>query len=522
MSRMIQLFVCCLLAVAALRPATAREEVWEEELQYETRTRINQLIKGLNTTHMTRERFINELVELSNGKLRPLVMRQLRIALETSNSQIIEGIVETFARINDPVVIPLLEDEVLFNPSLDVRQGIIEHLPLFCVAAGKDRDDLIQFLESGESHMPENLIAALRKPPFNLTTGEYDLSMDEDIRGRIENALTWQLDPIEAVIDLGLEQRNQDRALDFLKELLGIDLGHGRSPWLDYWRSRGRTFESPLQSDLLDTQIAACQMLGYMGAEGRQSLIDRTRWLMSTRYNTARQAALEMLQSITAFAVAQEPILTERLSNPKIKQPEELWIKRRQEGGRRLIELTMELTRAYLNDENDGIRMALVDCLGATSSPEATSYIGQALRADGQSAEMRIHAVQALGQIADVEAELLLEQMAVFRGISVSHNLQVDEYQRVRVAFSALGQVLGAVRDGKLYTRNPTASAKAAEFLIGQLSDVRRFPGASARKGPEHQTVRFLAREILRATLHTAEESYNPADWRALYHQALP
>ena len=316
---------------AFLPPARceAREEVWEEELQYEARTQINLMIKSLDAPYDRRQKYVQELVELSRGKLKPLVMRQLRAAVGNRNDQITEAIVEIFAHINDPSVIPLFEEELLYSPASDVRLEILLHLPLFCVPADADRVAIQDLVEAGERHLPENLIAALRSPPVNPQTGKYDISLDEDIRGRIESALVWQLDPVEALIMNGLEKRNQDRAVNMLKELLGLDLGHSRNSWLEFWRSRGKSFESPVQDEILETQINACRMLGFLGAEGTEPLCARLRWLLSTPFNNARQSGLEMLRSCLDQAAAERPVLQERLKDPKLRQPEELWIKRK-------------------------------------------------------------------------------------------------------------------------------------------------------------------------------------------------
>lgn len=505
------LWVCLSLLAGSVQ---AREEVWEEEMQFEARNQVNALIKALDTTHELREPFMRDLLKIAQGKQKQMVMQQLRLELQVSHSQVTEGIIEVFTRLNDPVILPTLEEELLFNESLDVRVGIIEHLPLFCVVASKDRQDLLQFIESGQRNLPRPLVAALRAPPINSTTGRYDLSLDEDVRGRVEKALTAQLDPVEAIIQNGLEQRSQDRALAMLKQMLAVDLGHTRAAWLEYWKSRGQNFRSPMQSEILDTQIAACRMLGYLGAEGRPELVERLRWLLSTPYNTARHSALDMLRELVDFWMEQTPGMEQALLAPNLRQPEEIWIKRRQEGARRLLEVTLELAATYAGDPDPAIRMVLVDCLGATASPAAAEPIARAFRADGQSPQMRAHVIQALGNVSGIEAERLLEQMAVFRGISVDKEQQIDEYRRVRLALESLGKVAGRVEQGRLRSRDAAASDKAFAFLIGQLADARRLPGAPSHVDPERQTVRFMVREVLQQSLQEVSERYDADFWR--------
>ncbi len=521
MSRLIHLLLLFGAFVLPAFPAAhAREEAWEEEMQFEARNQVKALIKAFNTTHDQRKQFVNELYKMALGKQRQMILQQLRQELLTCNSQVTEGILEVFARLNDPVILPMLEEELLYNPALDVRLNIIEHLPLFCVMANKDRDDLLRFLENGQRHLPEELIQTMRMPPVNPQTGRYDLSLDEDVRGRVEGALTAQLDPVDAIIENGLEQRNQARALAMLKQMLAVDLGHLRTAWLEYWKSRGKSFVSPIQSDLLDSQISACRMLGYLGAEGKPALVERIRWLLSTPHTTARQSALEMLREIIAYWVAQGPQMEQALRAPGLRQPEEIWIKRRQEGVKRLLALAQELGTAYAADSDPVIRMALVDCLGATARPEAVGLIAQALRTDGQSQPMRTHVIQALGEVGGTEAELLLEQMAAFRGISVEKNEQIDEYHRVHLAFDSLGQIAGRLQNGRIVNADKTAAGRAVEFLLAQLADSRRFPGATAHANPERQTVQFLARATLQTILQDASESYDPAYWRTAWNTA--
>ena len=498
--------------------AQAREEAWEEEVIFEARNRINMLITGLDAPFALREKFVEELVGLAKGNLRPILMRQLRASFLEPNTQISEGIIEIYSRINDPAVIPTLEEELLYNPALDLRMSIILHLPLFAVRQEKERLELMNLLEGAKRHLPDNLVAALRVLPLSPATDEYDVTLDEDIIGRIQSALSWQLEPVEAVIEYGLEKRNQNRAIDMLKHLLGVDLGHSRNTWLEFWRSRGRTFASPVQEEILETQINACRMLGFMGAEGTPQLRQHIRWVMQTPYNTARQAALQMLRDITAYGVELAPQLEKRLARPQVGQPEQLWITRRNENTNQLKELVYEVASRYLGDDYADIRLALLECLGATGDPRAAEYIAQALRIDGQSHTLRLYAAAALGRTGGAEAVQLLEQMATFRGIAVGTELRIAEYQRVRAAFAALGEILGRTEGGRLVSRDPAASAKAFEFLLNNLTDERPFPGAPANSLAA--TVQEVARQTLRTSFGNSEASFDPQRWREI-HTAL-
>lgn len=509
------MFALSLCLPSAFR-AQAREEAWEEEVIFEARNRINMLITGLDAPFALREKFVDELVGLARGNLRPILMRQLRASFLEPNTQISEGIIEIYSRINDPAVIPTLEEELLYNPALDLRMSIILHLPLFAVRQEKERMELMNLLEGGKRHLPDNLVAALRVLPLSPTTDEYDVTLDEDIIGRIQSALAWQIEPVEAVIEFGLEKRNQNRAIDMLKHLLGVDLGHSRNTWLEFWRSRGRTFASPVQEEVLETQINACRMLGFMGAEGTPELRQHIRWIMQTPYNTARQSGLQMLRDITAYGVMLAPQLEKRLVRPQLSQPEQLWINRRNENTEQLKVLVYELAARYLSDDYADIRLALLECLGATGDPRAVEYIAQALRIDGQSHTLRLYAAAALGRAGGMEAVQLLEQMATFRGIAVGTELRIAEYQRVRAGFAALGEILGRTENKRLVRKDPAASLKALEFLLNNLSDERPFPGAPADS--LSATVREVARQTLRISLDSSEASFEPQRWREMYN----
>lgn len=509
------LFIITLLCASLF----AREEAWEEELQYEARIKVNMMLKGLDAPYDRRESYVKSLVNMARGKLHTLVLKQLTEAMKKGNTQVTEGIIEVITRIDDISKIPTLENELLYNQAIDVRLSIIQHLPVFCVPSAQERAALLELLESGERNLPQRLVQALRVQPINPKTNEYDILIDEDVRGRIENTLTWQLNPVEAVIEFGLEKRQQDRALDMLKYLIGLDLGYQKKVWIEFWRSRGRNYISPVQDEMLETEINSCRMLGFMGAEGTPLLCDNIRWLVSTPFPTARHAALEMLAEVSQYAQNNQRKLSERLQKKGISQAEEQWVKRRQQAAMRLVSLTLELAEKYNNDESESIRIALLKCLGATQSQEATKYIEQALRISGKSHNLRLHAIAALGEISSPAAGILLQDMAVYRAIAVNRELQIKEYQRIRNAYEALSQVIGHKEAGKLVYKNAEASKAAFNFILEQLKDTREIEGTPRRSKVSGKTVQFFAREVLRSSFGNNENSYQPEFWQKLYEQ---
>ncbi len=513
----IPLFLLALVS-CFISTVSAREEAWEEELQYEARVRINMMIKGLDAPYSKRKAFVDELVAMAGGKLHTLMLQQLSTAIKRGNAQITEGIIEVFTRVDDESKIPALENELLYNQAPDVRLSIILHLPVFCVSSSQERGALLDLLESGERNLPERLINDLRTMPLDPKTGKYNIQLDEDIRGRVEKALSWQLNPVEAIIEFGLEKRNQDRALLMLKYFLDIDLGYSKKSWMEFWKSRGRTYQSPAQDEILETQINACRMLGFMGAEGSALLCEQIRWIMTTPYNNARQAALEMLADITDFARHNQSYLQKQQQSKTISQSEEIWIKRRMESFRRLTKLTIELAGEYTGDDNESIRIALLECLGATGDEEASKYVAQALRIDGKSHTLRMHAIRVLGELGTMQSVIMLKDAAQYRAIAVNRELQIQEYQRIRAAFCALSNVVGTVAEGKLTYSHQKASQEAFAYLTDALGDSRQIEGSPKNDSQQETSMRFFARKALQQSFNTNENSYKPENWQKIYN----
>ena len=244
---------------------SADEQLWQQELDYQARNNVNNLIKGLDSPFEYRIRYITELVKLADSGQRELVMSVLKEALSKKNMQISEGVIEIFSRVADPEVIPTLQDELLYNLYLDVRRSIIIHLPAFCISDEDKRYEIVNMFENSEYDLPPRLLGALRMPPVSSITGEYDSTVEESTRRRVEASLAWQLEPVEAIINFGLENDNQDRALTILKKMLGVDVGHNKNSWIEFWRSRGRTYESPIQDEIFTTQVLACEDAGKSG-----------------------------------------------------------------------------------------------------------------------------------------------------------------------------------------------------------------------------------------------------------------
>ena len=435
--------------------------------------------------------------------------------------QISEGVIEIFSRVADPEVIPTLQDELLYSLYLDVRRSIIIHLPAFCIGDEEKRYEIVNMFENSEYDLPPRLLSALRMPPVSSITGEYDSTVEESTRRRVEASLSWQLEPVEAIINFGLENDNQDRALTILKKMLGMDIGHSKNSWIEFWRSRGRTYESPIQDEIFTTQVLACKMLANLGAEGTEQLMNHVLWNMSTPFNTIRQAVLSMLIEITEFSNREVEEHKQALENGIDFQPEILWRQRKIESNKRLKKTIFIVANDYLGDKNFDIRVAIVDCLGVTEESAAIPYIKKALRKDSQSQLMRLHIAKALGKIGGDEAVKILQLMVDYRGIAVKHELQVQEYKRVIVTFEALGAIVKKLVSNPENIEYAAPAKEAFELLLKALGDSREFAGASSTLTGNSRTVQFAARYVLQRVFNQAEMSYNPDVWSRIYSRKI-
>lgn len=515
------LFLCVVAVLLVVVRVNASEQLWQQELDYQARNNVNTLIKGLDSSFEFRIQYIKKLVKLASSGQRELVMNVLKETLAKNNTQISEGVVEIFARVADSEVIPTLQDELLYSPHLDVRRSIIIHLPAFCINDEEKRYEIVNMFEDSEYNLPRRLLSALREPPVSAITGEYDSTVEESTRKRVETSLSWQLEPIEAIIDFGLESDNQERALAMLTRMLGVDIGHNKNSWIEFWRSRGRTYNSPVQDEIFTTQVLACKMLANLGAEGTELLMSHVLWNMSTPFNTIRQAVLIMLKEITAYSNTEVEEHKAALLAGVEFQPEKLWRERKIESNKRLKKTIFMIAKDYLGDKNFDIRISIVDCLGVTESQEAIPYIKKALRKDSQSQQMGLHIATALGSIGGEEAVKILELMVEYRGIAVKHELQAQEYKRVVVTLDALGMIVKkAVIDPK-NNEKLTAANKALTLIFKALVDNRTFAGASPNLTGEKRTVQYYARNVLQRMLDSSNMSYKPEEWRKIFDKKI-
>ncbi len=520
MNRFIALIILVLIQLCTV-DCTAREELWQQELDYQARNNINNLIKGLDSPFEFRVQYIRKLVEMADSGNRDLVMSVLKETLSKNNMQISEGVTEIFARVADPEVIPTLQDELLYNPYLDVRRSIIIHLPAFCITDVDKRYEIVNMFEDSEFDLPPRLLGSLREPPVSNITGEYDSTVEEATRIRVETSLAWQLEPVEAVINFGLENDNQERALKILTKMLGVDIGHNKNSWVEFWRSRGRTYVSPIQDEIFETQVLSCKMLANLGAEGTELLMKHVMWNMSTPYNTIRQAVLAMLFEITEYSnveVAEHAVALEAGIN---FQPEKLWRERKIESNARLKDTIFLIAKQYLGDKDFDIRVSIVDCLGATHSLDAVTYIKKALRRDSQSQQMRLHIAKALGKIGGEEAVRILKLMVEYRGIAVKHELQVQEYKRVVATLEALGEIVKIGINNKKVEANVRASEEALSLILLALQDDREFSGASGNLKGDKRIVKYYARNVMQRMFNNSSMSYDPKVWKDVFDSKM-
>lgn len=508
-----------MVLLGAVRPGWSLEGVWDEDEHVGDRHRIHEQIRELDLPTRMRMRQVQVLIEELRTGNRDLAIRMIRTTLEGRNIQIKLGIIETLSRVPEPEFLPDFTSLVLFDTSIDVRVSALRHLPAFCMPDSEEREAMLRIAESDFYAIPDWLQGRMRAPPLDPVTGAYAPARDR-IRQQVEALIATQLDPVEAVIQL-LETRQHRIALDTLRHLLDLNLGHARDGWLEFWQAQGQIHVGQQQKEIEDAQIAASVVLQNLGAEGTPYLVDRLRWLAGTHPLSARQAALETTAVLAEHAGNRLPLhrmALEAETAETLSEAERGWRARRMAAHDRMLALAYELGTRHALTREPEIRAAAIHCLGASRAPDAVELILQAGRMSGGGQVVLQQQIRSLGSIGSVEAVEELARLSAFRGIALDRFEQGEEYVRVEEAMRALGQIVRRARgpEADVTRPPPEAGAAALAVLLGRLRDTREVPGAPVREGGETMEVRFLARRQLQYALGVREPSYDPAVWEAL------
>lgn len=509
-----------LLLAGTLRPGWALEGVWDEEENLGDRYRIRELVRELDVLPRMRLRYVLALAEELQGENRELALTMLRATMEGHNLQVKLGVIEALSRVPDPEFLPDFRWRILFDPSSDVRVSALRHLPAFCMPDPDERNAMLAIVESDFYAIPDWLQGRMRQPPLDRDAGLYIPARDR-MRQQVEALIATQLDPVEAVIQQ-LETRRHRTAIESLRHLLDLNLGHARDGWLEFWQAQGQIHVATQQGAIEEFQIAASVILQNLGAEGTPYLVDRLRWLAGTQSPAARQAALETTAVLAEYAGDQLPVqraALEAVGADTMSEAERGWRRRRMEAHERMLALAHELGTRHALAREATICAAAIHCLGAGRTPDAVRLILEAGRMGGDSEMVLRQQIRSLGAIGSVEAVAELARLSVFRGVALDRFEQVQDYGRVEEAMQALAQIVRRARGPAEDLMRPPLEAGEAAFavLLERLADSRAMAGAPSGAGHAEGTVRILARRQLQYALGVREPSFDPAVWRRLY-----
>lgn len=384
MSRTVQFLLLAMILAGACQPGWALEGVWDEDEQVGDRHRIRELIRELDTLPRNRLRYVQTLAGELRGSNRDITLEMLRTPLDGNNIQIKLGVIETFSRVPDPDLFPDFRWRILFDTSSDVRVSALRHLPAFCMPDPEERDAMLAIAESDFYAIPDWLQGRMRQLPLDPDTGAY-LPARDRMRQQVETLVASQLDPVEAVIQ-HLETRRHRIAVDTLRDLLDLNLGHVRDGWLEFWQAQGQVHVAAKQGEIDRYQIAASVVLQNLGAEGTPYLVERLRWMGGMQSPSARQAALETTAILAEHAADRLPVQRRALSGEGVDampEAERGWRRRRIDSHERMLTLAHELGAQHAMSGDPTIRAAAIHCLGASRTPDAVRLILEAGRMGG-------------------------------------------------------------------------------------------------------------------------------------------
>ncbi|GEM_PF-2574758 len=199
----------CLLAWATLEAGAGAVEVgdrWQQDLRYEERTRVGELMSALDHPYPMRRKAVAELVSMAQGEASGLVREELMRGLGLDNPQIRQGAVEAMSRIGDEGLLSAITSALPYEPVLDVRVSMLRALPCFAVDEA-DRTRVVDLFEEEGYRVTEEMRALLRRRPFDARRGRGADTETLRRRRAVAHALADQLDPVGTAIQ-GLDDKN--------------------------------------------------------------------------------------------------------------------------------------------------------------------------------------------------------------------------------------------------------------------------------------------------------------------------
>lgn len=513
-------FPCLLFLLLGWMSRAGRSgEGWEAQIQDETANRITQLITALDAPPAARRRTVNDLVAIARGRESELALRLLHRYFETPNQQAQEGVIEVLARVGHPSSFEVLAEYLRFTPIFDLRRKILHTLPIFRIPLeDASREEILAFLEDEKEYFPEAIRTRLRRPPFD-AKGRFQIAIDR-IDQAIEEAISGQLDPIEAAIDLvDSTKRNMEARLCLLT-LCGRSLGDTREEWQEYWRAKGIEFHSPVQPQLDTLRILACRLLALLGVEATPATCERLKRLGKNPSLEVREAALRTMGELCEASWTLPSSLARSSSSEEMA-----WWQRKKEARHRLLTFARATAIEALASPEESLRIAAYHTLGSTRDPQVITTILAKGKERDESPTIQTAIAVALGKIGGIEAVKILGRYALPLTAPRNPAEAAAVYRRIWTSMESLGKIAGEFSpvDGTIRTRDPEAGRLAFQELLLRLGPehIYPLPGASRDEKGQSVTLQYLALQQIQRITGLRSASTNPSFWLEYYHRHL-
>jgi hypothetical protein len=442
-------------------------EGWQQDLSFQERARIADLIRALDSPYQKRQRVVNRIISLESGPTRALVFEYLQSGLQHRNSQIRGGTVETMARIGDPRYVTPIINMLPYEMTIDVRLMGVSLLPVFLTRNDTIRQELLELLYDANFRMTDRLVALLRHRPLRKDGMELEAELAR-LRRDITNGLAQQLDPIGTLLRRMRKKRKRFTESVRILRTLTVDplegiplINLGPEIWV------GIRAQAPLRQRFFLTAIQqrSAQLLSAMGGVEAAAALEA---LGRIPRDETQSTVLNALASLSTFAHRRWSLHEEILGKGGLTESAIAWRRQEQKYCVATVTATFRLSRDILTADAplEKSLSAVYRALGASARPEAVKLLRTYGVLADRTLSRRAVICQALGAIGGEEAVRTLGTLSVFKGYGTSTREREEEYRVALMAIRALGSIL--IRPGD--SGAPTAVLELARLLADTRS----------------------------------------------------
>lgn len=483
-----------LLSGMDARGASSFAEGWRQDILQESRDRIGEVIRDLDSPYLLRRKQVEELVALGRGPNHELVYEQLIVALSYTNPQVREAVVEIMVRMGDSRFTLQLAQVIPYDDMMDIRRLAIRMLPVFCIPGEIQRREAIRMYFTDIRVVTDRFRQLLRSRPLRRGTWEEDVELAR-IRRRVENTIMEQLDPIDRMLP-GLDIKGRRaHTIQLLEELAGTSFGDNTDEARENWRTRRRTFVLRKERLVVETETVAAHTLADIGAF---SAAPRLWELGQVDRQSSRSAALSALAELSRFAYELREQSALEIGDRKLLENEQQWRKAEYDASCEAVVTAFALGKELADHAEEIIRIRAYETLGATRWPEAIPFLRSGSIRTGNTTGARACICRALAEIGSSQAVEGLALLANYRGYAMDSQGQREEYQVVLAAIQGLAAIAARASD--------SGNDAAIKALLGLLAVDRGAPG--------YPTIQQQTRQVMQQTFGRISKSVNPDDWR--------